>query len=210
MKHQSYDQACQGYGVYAGMGVVPSAAEVLQNLDKYIVIEGGIQMLRSDLRKPAVDALGKTTLALVGSDGPLLQGTATADLMGLNIGGGWAADYLAEGYAIMGDRTSIGKGLTGNIMMAKAPGYIADNASKGGNYIVIDGPQQLLLDAQKLAGGIPPGIPGSEIPPGGVLPEEKDKQPEFKAGAAPTWLVPAVVGVGLLTLGAFAVSARKK
>lgn len=212
MKHQSYNQACQGYGVYAGFGsaaAIPSVEEVFRNVDKYILNDDGIQVLQPQLRKAAIDGLGKTTLGIMGAeDGPVITATATADLLGLNVGGGWAADYLAMGYAIMGDKTSVGKGLTGRIMMAKAPGYIKDNAGVGGNYVVIDAPPQLLLDAQKLAAGIPPGIPGSEIPPGGVLPEDKKKQPEFKSDT-PTWLVPAVIGVGVLTVAAFAVSARK-
>jgi len=181
--------------------------EVLQNLDKYILNDGGIQVIDPKLSKAAIDGIGKTTLSVEGpEDGPIIRGTATANLMGLNVGGGWAADYLAEGYAIMGDRTSVGHGLTGRVMMAKAPGYIADNASHpGGNYVVIDAPAQLMLEAQKLAQGLPPGIPD----PGGLPPE--NGQSEVKtAGETPSWIVPAVVGVGLLTAAALVVSAGNK
>lgn len=144
--------------VYSGFGFIPGG---LPDPATLMVTDGGIQVLKSEYRAMALTWLDQTTFDADGDvNAPVVTGQANA-ILG-TFGDGWASDFAERGYCIMAKLSSlkgVGTMFAPEMMMASAPGYIADNASVGGEYVVVKCPPALLDQAKALKAG-QPSIPG--------------------------------------------------
>jgi hypothetical protein len=215
----SYD--FEGYGVYEfthpmrGYGALPpgvSLDDVIKNMDAYIANVGGIQVAKTEVQKPLLDVLDKMDFTPDG-DETAVTVTGTAAYVILSFGSNFASEYLANGYAVMGEKTSVQSGAP-RMMMTQIPSVVAENAFMGGSYVVVAAPASLLQQAQEALGK--PGQPAGPPPPGPLPPGTEPpytppvKPPAQARTGAPEWMLPAVVAVGGLALiAAFAAIGSK-
>lgn len=216
-----------GYGQFglAIPGMMPDPSTMM-------VLDGGIQVAKSEYQDMALSMLDQTSFEPDGDENaPMVTGQANAVLG--SVGAGWASEYLESGYAVMVKIDTVQSG-SPVVMLANAPGYISDNAARGGAYAVVKAPSALLQAAKALVAGTPP--PGVEPPyPGGVIdldcPAGTQETPDGKcvpiptpspgpggapapgakaAAGAPEWMWPAVIAVGAVVLIAAVAAGKDK
>jgi hypothetical protein len=125
-------------------------------------------------------------------------------MLGNLLGGAYAKlqEKVDAGYAVLLQKASVQTGVL-KILSTKSPETIVASASgPSAPYAVVEAPEALETAAAALVGGTliedgygPPG-------PGPV--------PAAASGAMPKWVVPALIGVGVLAVGALLLSRRKK
>lgn len=219
--HRLTSNAYEGYGIYEfnvpghwytpsqamsqfpslpGLPSLPSPAEAMAS-------EGGIQVLKSQYRDMAVKLLDQMTFKSDGPESaPVVTGQATI-ILG-TLGSGWASSYLAKGYAILAEISTIESGAP-QILMTKNASDIAGNAVMGGKFVVVASPPALLAAAQTLLAKPPPKPPnGIVVPP--PIPPPNGTQVQAKTAPTPAWMWPAIVGVGALALVAVYSATKKR
>ena len=219
-QHRITTTAYEGYGVYefnvpghwdtpnSGMSQFPGMPTGMPSAAEAITIQGGIQVIKSQYRDTAIGLLDQTTFQFddpSALNAPTITGQASV-IFG-TIGSGWASDYLSKGYAILAEIATIEGGAPRIILTTDAQ-TIAQNAASaaGGDHVVVAAPDALLGAAQTLvAGPLPSNGPVAPVPP------TNGREPAKAAVApSPSWLLPAVIGVGVLTLVAVVAVSRKR
>lgn len=126
-------------------------------------------------------------------------------MLGNLLGGAYGKlqEKVDQGYAVLLQKASVASGVL-KILSTKSPETIVASAS-GANapYALVESPEALETAAAALVGGSVPQVTptpgGGETTEGGAA-----------AGQMPKWLVPALIGVGVLAVGAIVLSGRKK
>jgi hypothetical protein len=199
----------QGFGVYdygppMGAFSIPSVADL-------VVVDKGLKVAAAEYRQAAMQLLNGTTLSISKQSPDEVHGQAAA--IANMLGSGWATDYLNKGFAVLAKIATIESG-SPTMLMTKSAATVATVASQAaGAYVVVDAPASVLAAARKgLQAKPPPGQPacpaGTTLTPTGCKPfpggvEEEDS-------SLPTWALPALLGVGILAIGALYVSSQKK
>lgn len=201
---------CQGYGVYdyAPMGQFPSLPG-LPSPTALVAVDGGLRITPSQYRQVAIQLLNGTSLANKQESPVAIQGRAT--LVINQLGSGWASDLVSKGYAVMLLIDSIASGRP-YVMATKDPeaaSIMADAIT--GKYVIV-GALPTVLEAAKRSlrnrkfQQPPPGV--EDCPPD-MIKTSQGCQRIAKAGT-PEWLVPAVVGVGVITVAAFFLAKKRR
>jgi len=125
-------------------------------------------------------------------------------MLGNLLGGAYGKlqEKVDAGYAVLLQKASVSTGVL-KILSTKSPETIVASAS-GTNapYALVEAPEALETAAAALVGGAVPQVspgPGGETPGGAAT-----------TGEMPKWVVPALIGVGVLAVGAIVLSRRKK
>lgn len=196
----------QGYGVYEfarrspdrvsrrGYGAL-SLPTGMPDIAQVMVVADGIQVVRNEYQETGMTLLDGTSFDPAGDPNASVV-SGKASIMVLGSGTGWASDYYNRGYAIMADIASV-KAMSPMVLLTTDPAFVAKHAQEGGAYAVIKAPVAVLNQAKALVAGhgeqpvTPPVEPPNVEPPGTTS--------QASVGT-PSWVWPAVIGVGALAV----------
>ena len=194
-------------GMGGGPFDIPSIPSVID-----VLYEGPVRYIGITHKLPVITALEYLSLSQDTPDGsdPL---TGHAMAVAFSTGQAWVSYLVSLGYVVM-----VGWPLdptkTIPVIASKTPATIAQYATDAGGYMVVDGPQALVVQAGALAaqqGGQvapPPGTAPGTMP--GTSPFPGASTAVTVTSGMPGWVLPVVIGVGALGILAVVSMAKSK
>jgi hypothetical protein len=119
-----------------------------------------------------------------------------ASVVAFSLGQRWITDFVSQGYVVM-IKWPIDPTQTVPAVASKNPAVIAQHATDAGGFMIVDGPQALIVSAGSAALQNQTPVTPVPPPPGTVSPES-GTQVVVSGGGTPNWVLPVVIGVGAL------------
>lgn len=190
-----YEYVDHGHDQLAADPTMSEFEQDIPGLSSFAWVEtiGGLQFVRSDLRSGLIQGLSMTE-AQITPPQPDGVPVATAKLAP-RIGPGlstWLPEAVAAGQVVMMNVNAARAG-KGEMAMTPVPDQVAVFCQPTSGYAIVDGPPEVIAQAQALV---------SPQPQPGPKPEP---QPAAAQSSTPDWLIPVVVGgLGLAVLAVVA------
>ncbi len=183
-------------GMGGGPFDVPGLPSVIDT-----VYEGPVRYIGINAKLPVTTLLEYMSLSQDTPDGsdPL---TGHAMVVAFSTGQAWVSYLVSLGYVVM-VQWPIDPTKTIAVIASKTPATIAQYATDAGGYMVVDGPQDLIVAAGGIAQGTTTPVPV-------VTPAPGQSTAVTVTSGTPGWVLPVVIGVGALGILAIVGMAKSK
>ena len=200
------------HGMGGGPFDVPQLPSVID-----VLYEGPVRYVGITHKQPVINLLeylSFTPDSPQGSD-PL---NGHAVVVAFSLGQHWVTDLVADGYVVM-IKWPVDPMQMVSVIASKTPSVIAHYATDAGGYMIVDGPQALIVSAggtaqaaQQGQPGVTPGAtpgatPGTTTNGAGPLP---GTSVVVSSSGMPGWVLPVVIGVGALGILALVSMAKSR